>query len=267
MFDINFQVKLIKLILHYMYYSKINMNTDDDESDFKNYLGKSITHRHRGVKEVLQSLIQTPVGIHQLLVYPHDIEALREVYFHYIMRLLENNNDIVMFLPFHETAESVKNVLSSLSIRDGVALDLNKYIDNGILTIIDSDTAFSSHINNIKQIGDVIDPNKKNIHNNNGDNFYSLVRMSLSHAKKLGKDNLTIMADYGPIYNHNKKNRYGILLDFEKSIPYFFEDIKIRQICLYSEKYFFEKFNKQQEKNLIDLHSRSIIMTRTDKLK
>src|ERR671912_372840 len=83
------------------------MNFNDDTNDVK-----SIKYQHRGVKEILNSLLNTPTGIHQIVVYPN-IELLRETYFHYIKRLLEDNNEMVIFLPYYESAESVKKILSS----------------------------------------------------------------------------------------------------------------------------------------------------------
>ena len=82
------------------------MNFDDRRSDAQN-----IKYHYRGVKEILDSLLQTPIGIHQIVVYPSNIEMLRELYSHYINRLLEDSNEMVIFLPYHESSESVKNIL------------------------------------------------------------------------------------------------------------------------------------------------------------
>ena len=102
--------------------------------------------------------------------------------------------------------------------------------------------------------------NSSNTNSNN--NFLSLLRMSMSQINKLRKEGITIIADYGFMYNNNnnKKYKYEDLLELEKSIPYFFDNIKIRQICLYNQKDFFHKFTKQQKKEILDLHSRSIMM-------
>jgi hypothetical protein len=87
--------------------------------------------------------------------------------------------------------------------------------------------------------------------------------MSANHANKLRKEGITIIVEYGFIYNNNKNNKHETfvyLLELEKSIPYFFDKIQIRQICLYNQKDFFHRFTKQQKKEILDLHSRSIIM-------
>ncbi len=250
--------------------------TFDNIDDIQN-----IEYQNRGIKEILKSLLETPIGIHQIFVYPN-IDMLRKLYFHYIKSLLDNNNEIIIFLPYYETAESVKKVLSSFSIdynndiidqnkyidkKDTVIEDVNRYINNGSLVIIDSEKAFSNaqEIETITKTNDQIDKDNTITHanssnTNRNNNFLSLVRMSLYQINKLRKEGITIIADYGFIYNNNKKENFENLIELEKSIPYFFDNIKIRQICLYNQKDFFHKFTKQQKKEVLDLHSRTIIM-------
>ena len=247
------------------------MNSPDDINDAINK-----TYHQRGVKQILKSLLETPIGFHQIFVYPNNIDILREIYFHYIKRLLEDNNEIVIFFPYYETADSVTKVLSSSLFSSNVSnsnyievnqdnnnnnkknitttIDVKRYINDGSLVIIDSDKAFSNEEK--KTIEDKVDINKKNINNSNN-NFASLVRMSSYHAKRLKKAGITILADYGFI---SEKKRYQDLIELEKSIPPFFDSIKIKQICLYNQNNFFNKFTKQQKTELLDLHSRSIMM-------
>ena len=247
------------------------MNSPDDINDAINK-----TYHQRGVKQILKSLLETPIGFHQIFVYPNNIDILREIYFHYIKRLLEDNNEIVIFFPYYETANLVTKVLSSSLLSSNVSnsnyievnqdnnnnnkknitttIDVKRYINDGSLVIIDSDKAFSNEEK--KTIEDKVDINKKNINNSNN-NFASLVRMSSYHAKRLKKAGITILADYGFI---SEKKGYQDLIELEKSIPPFFDSIKIKQICLYNQNNFFNKFTKQQKTELLDLHSRSIMM-------
>ena len=245
------------------------MNVDDDVDDAKNHF----VYQHKGVKEILKALLQTPIGIHQIVVYPNNIEILREMYFYYIKNLLEESNEIVIFFPYYETADSVKNVLSSSTINKSsgrindiddneeknnknwkdVTIDIKRYINNGSLVIIDSNKTFSNEEE--RTINNQSDKYDRTINSNN--NFASLVRMSLYHAKRLKKEGITILADYGLI---SEKKEYEELLELEKSIPLFFDSIKIKQICLYHQNNFFNKFTRQQQKELLDLHSRSIMM-------
>ena len=231
-----------------------------------------IKYQNRGVKEMLHSLLQTPIGIHQIVVYPNNIEILREAYFHYIKKLLEDENEMVILLPYHENANSIKNKLSSFFINSNdknnndnydkqkallekelkEMTDIQKYINNGSLVIIDSDIAFTN--SGETPMTDQIDRSDRKINNNS---FTSLVRMSLAHAKKLNKEGVTILADYGSLY---KKNGFTSLVELEKSIPHTFDHLNIKQICLYNQNDFFHKFTKQEKKEILDLHSRSIIM-------
>jgi hypothetical protein len=247
------------------------MNFNDDINDVKN-----IKYQHRGVKEILNSLLNTSIGIHQIVVYPN-IEILRETYFHYIKRLLEDSNEIIIFLPYYESADSVKKVLSSFSTKSNEddnddekgnnqkyrSIDVKRYTCNGSLVIIESQKIFSNvEEETTTTINHQLDKNNNNnnnsIANNDNDSFSSLVRMSLSHAEKLKKEGITILADYGFIY---EKKGFESLVKLEKSIPLYFDSIKIKQICLYHQKDFFNSFTKQQKKEILDLHSRSILMT------
>jgi hypothetical protein len=251
------------------------MNLPDDMYDIK-----IIKYQHRGVKEILTSLLNTPTGIHQIVVYPN-LELIRETYFHYIKKLLEKNNEMVIFIPYYESSHSVKKILSSFPTerneidndnkkgsnqKSNNIIDVKRYTHNGSLVIIESPQIFSNvegetTATSTTRNGDL---NKYNNNNNsivnkkNNDNFSSLVRMSLSHAKKLKKEGITILADYGFIY---EKKGFENLIELEKSIPPYFENIKIKQICLYHQKDFFNRFTKQQQKEILDLHSRSILMT------
>jgi hypothetical protein len=51
----------------------------------------------------------------------------------------------------------------------------------------------------------------------------------------LRKEGITIIADYGFIYNNNKKDKFEDLLELEKSIPYFFESIKMTNLFVQSK--------------------------------
>ena len=250
------------------------MNLHDDTNNIK-----IIKYQHRGVKEILNSLLNTPTGIHQIVVYPN-LEIIRETYFHYIKKLLEKNNEMVIFIPYYESSYSVKKVLSSFSTerneidndnkkgnnqKSNNIIDVKRYIHNGSLVIIESPKIFSNvegetTATSTTRNGDLNKYNNNNsiVNKKNNDNFSSLVRMSLSHAKKLKKEGITILADYGFIY---EKKGFENLIELEKSIPPYFENIKIKQICLYHQKDFFNRFTKLQQKEILDLHSRSILMT------
>jgi len=256
----------------------MNFNID------KNY-AQNRSYQNKGVKEIINSLLQTPFGIHQIVVYPNNYKILREAYYYYIKELLEDYNEIVIFLTHYESVSTVRNTLSSFLTNTTNStnsnsnhvdennknnneiqhnIDIDKYIDNGSLIIIDSKNTFS-HIKMEKEYQltstltkkCIIDKNNNKPSSTNNNSLISLVRMTVSHAKKLKKEGITILADYGSLY---KKHGFTHLLELEKSIPYTFESINLKQICLYNQKDFFDIFTKQQKKEILDLHSRSIIM-------
>jgi hypothetical protein len=84
-------------------------------------------------------------------VYP-DIETLRETYSRYAKSQLEDNNEIVLILPYYETANDVRKTLSEgfVNMADGndaaarndtrsnSIIDVRKYEKEGSLMIVDS---------------------------------------------------------------------------------------------------------------------------------
>ena len=50
-------------------------------------------------------------GVHYLVIYPNMI-TLRRIYSYHAKMQLEDNNEIVLILPYYETTEMVRSVLS-----------------------------------------------------------------------------------------------------------------------------------------------------------
>ena len=76
--------------------------------------------------EILEHLNQAEYGTHSILVYPN-IETLRETYSRYVKSQLEDNNEIVLILPYYETANKVRKTLSEgfvNNIADGMVMML-----------------------------------------------------------------------------------------------------------------------------------------------
>src|SRR2546421_2955871 len=103
--------------------------------------------------DILDHLTRAEYGTHSILVYP-DIETLRETYSRYAKSQLEDNNEIVLILPYYETADKVRKTLSEgvvNNIADGdddtsaindtktnSIIDVGKYEKEGSLMIVDS---------------------------------------------------------------------------------------------------------------------------------
>jgi hypothetical protein len=69
----------------------------------------------RGIYETLDSFEESPLGTHCLMVYP-DLLTLRAIYSQYTKILLEEKNEIVLILPYYETTDMVRLVLSGANI-------------------------------------------------------------------------------------------------------------------------------------------------------
>src|SRR5215475_3900078 len=88
-------------------------NPLDDEGYLNDKLGikNTIRSEARGVNEALDSLKQSQLCIHGLMVYP-DLITLRHIYQRYIKLQVEERNEIILILPYYETTNDVRNVLS-----------------------------------------------------------------------------------------------------------------------------------------------------------
>jgi hypothetical protein len=95
--------------------------------------------------DVLKQLRQAESGAHYIIVY-YDLMTLRQIYAGYIKTQLEDNNELVLILPYYETTETVRNVLSeeNNSSNGGSIIDVRKYEKEGSLMIIDSADAYFS---------------------------------------------------------------------------------------------------------------------------
>ncbi|MBD0359787.1 MAG: hypothetical protein ICV56_03630, partial [Nitrososphaeraceae archaeon] len=94
--------------------------------------------------DVLKQLRQAEYGAHYIIVY-YDMMTLRQLYRGYIKTQLEYNNELVLILPYYETTETVRSVLSdNHSSNKGNIIDVRKYEKEGSLMIIDSLEAYFS---------------------------------------------------------------------------------------------------------------------------
>jgi len=95
--------------------------------------------------EISDQLLHVPTGHHYLILYPN-IETMRKVYASYIKSQLEEQpNSVVLFLPYYDTTDNVRNVLSSKGIhvkkreKEGsmIILDIMKVIQSPLFEVPD----------------------------------------------------------------------------------------------------------------------------------
>jgi len=79
------------------------------------------------------------------------------------------------------------------------------------------------------------------------------------HAKKIGKNGLSILGDIGA-YPHQSKHKD--IVDYESSLPTKYDDVPMKGFCLYHEKDF-DQFSEEQKQKLIEHHGKAIRITGT----
>ena len=73
-------------------------------------------------EEISKELRESEIGSHFLIRYP-DLPTLREMYSHYIKSAVPDDNEIVVILPFYETTDNVRRILSE----DSACIDVRKF--------------------------------------------------------------------------------------------------------------------------------------------
>ena len=82
-----------------------NSGRVDNDEDSKSKRSSSLNFKDS--LETLEELKLANGGSHYLIVYP-DIAALRKIYSSYIKTALDERNELVIFLPYYETVDTVR---------------------------------------------------------------------------------------------------------------------------------------------------------------
>ena len=181
------------------------------------------------VEDAAIKLSAEKFGIHCLIIYP-DLPTLREFYSHYIKNQMEDNNGTVLFAPFYETTDRVRQTLSE----GHAAIDVSKFEEEETLLITDA--------------------LKKYFQEAEGEeDEWSFRKMMVKQAKKQGKNGVSILGDMGAFHY---KSKIEELVEYELSLPTKF-DFDLNGFCLYNEKDF-ERFAGEQKQKLIEHHGIAI---------
>jgi hypothetical protein len=186
--------------------------------------------------DVLKQLRQAEFGAHYIIVY-HDMITLRQIYSGYIKAQLEDNNEIVLILPYYETTGMVRSILSGENNNSGSIIDVGKYEKEGSLRIIDSVKAyFRSDID-----------------------LMSFVEKLAKEAQRSGKSGVSVIADLASFYYYNQIDK---LIEYEMSLPAEYDDdnIKLKGFCLYHQEDFDKRLSKEQKQKLLEHHSKNIMV-------
>ena len=190
---------------------------------------------HYDINHTLEIMLQADYGSHYIIVYP-DLSTLRRIYSNYSKIQLENKNDIVLLLPFYETTESVRKILSG-SFHDAISsLDIGKNEKDGSLVIVDSKKAYFGS----KTVVDI----------------KVFVGMLIEHAKHSEKTGVCVIADMGAFFYFNKIQE---LLEHETSLPPK-SDLKLKAFCCYHESDFSDYLTEEQKQSLLHHHCKEMII-------
>jgi hypothetical protein len=140
---------------------------------------------------ILAQLNQIESGAHYILIYD-DLITFRQIYSYYTKMQLEENNELVLLLPYYETTDTVR---CHLRENEHACIDVRKYEKEGSLAIIDSVRAYFCSTS-----------------------IMTFVERLVKHAEKLGKDGVTGSADMGAFFQfNNSKNKKDSVMEYENS--------------------------------------------------
>jgi hypothetical protein len=177
------------------------------------------------INDTLYHMNEAEYGAHYIIIYPN-LHTIRQLYASYIDKQIEANNEIVLVNPFYETTGSIRQVLSQRN----PDLDVSKHEKEKSLIIIDSLEEYFGKRSDM--------PFKTSLAN---------------HAKKIGKNGLSILGDIGA---YPYKSKYEDLVRYESLLPAKF-DLPMKGFCLYHQKDF-DTFLHEQKQKLIEHHGKAL---------
>jgi hypothetical protein len=188
------------------------------------------------IDTIFEEIRLAEYGVHYLVIYP-DMITLRRIYSYYAKMQLEDNNEIVLILPYYETTEMVRNVLSGEDkYNQGSTIDVRKYEKEGSLMIIDSVKAY--------------------FHSDTG--LMSFIGRLSKQAQNSGKSGVSVIADLASFYFHNGIDK---LIEYEMSLPTKYDDnMKLKGYCLYHQEDFDRRLTKQQKQKLLEHHGKNLMI-------
>jgi hypothetical protein len=170
-------------------------------------------------------------GDHNMLAYP-DLHTFRRIYGQFTKAQLDDNG-VVLLIPYYETTDSVRDILSQLGI------DVRKCEQNRSLVIVDSVKAYFHSDIDIK----------------------SLVKMMAEDAKRTGKKGVSIIDDMGSFFLYEKQNQmieYETELQLDEKKNNASSD-KIIEICAY-HKDNLDTLKKKEQQELFEHHHTSLVV-------
>jgi hypothetical protein len=162
--------------------------------------------------------------------------TLRQIYAGYIRTQLEDNNELVLILPYYETTETVRSILSeNHSSNEGSVFDVSKYEKEGSLMIIDSAEAYFT----------------------SDTDFMSFIEKLTKQAQISGKNGISVIAD---LASFSYFNRIDKLIKYEMSLPTKYDDnMKLKGFCFYHQEDFDRRLSEEEKQKLLEHHDKALI--------
>src|SRR5918994_3268213 len=158
-------------------------------------------------EEISKELRRSEIGSHFLVEYPN-LPTLREMYSLYTKSALYDGNEIVIILPFYETTDSVRRILSE----DSACIDVSKCEKEQRLLIMDSLKGYFGSAGGLMPF----------------------VKQTVEYAKNSGRENVSVLGDMGSFFYYKKKDD---LIGWEMELPRKF-NMNLKGVCLYHERDF-----------------------------
>ena len=201
--------------------NKRNINYDYD-NNHKPIIGDTT--------QTLLQIMHADYGAHYLILYP-DLITLREIYSQYIKASLVERNEIMIILPFYETVDGVRDVLTE----NCADIDIRAYEKQQSLIIVDSLKGYSGSPEGIMPV----------------------LKQIVRFAKSSGKSGVSAFGDMGSFFHNNNENN---LMEYELSLPSEY-NMNLKTFCLYHQKEFDLKFIEKQKEQLLGHHGNNLILT------
>jgi hypothetical protein len=175
-------------------------------------------------EEISKELRESEIGSHFLIQYP-DLPTLREMYSHYIKSAVPDDNEIVVILPFYETTDNVRRILSE----DSACIDVRKYEKEQRLLIMDSLRGYFG----------------------SAEGLMPFVKQTVEYAKNSGRENVSVLGDMGSFFYYKKKDD---LVGWEMELPRKF-DMNLKGLCLYHERDF-ARLSEAEKQQILKHHNK-----------
>jgi MEDS: MEthanogen/methylotroph, DcmR Sensory domain len=207
--------------------------------------------------DFLEHINKAEYGAHYLLIHP-ELRTLRKIYSRYVKKQLEEENEIVLIVSYYETADSVRQILSSPTgnLQNNNSIDVRKYENEGSLIIMDSLKAYFG----LDSDDDNHDADDKNDNvRPNKDIIITFLKQLIEKAESSGKNGVSVFADIASFYHYN--NSVDKLVEYELSLPRKYHGMKMKGFCVYHKADFEKRLTEEQRQKLLTHHGKGLLLT------